>query len=269
MGLVVAATRVYVNEGSGYKDWIPTWALNPYDLKGSVERGFKQSEFDILGKIRKDPKSPWMQTEARMPNMALYLSTHEGFPLREAIEAEGKGSKNGKDYLTTDADVLRRGKIAFADHCARCHSSKKPDNLPEDAEARKKAWRDLVLRDEFLTSNFLSDDERYPCSELGTHIARTLSPNWDAGGGYGQMSSLGFKLNQAGSEQVFDHDKDGKPIPLYNPVTGKHDIKFTAKRLFYRTPPLVSIWATAPYLPQQRARIVHRRPVPGWPHGYV
>src|SRR5206468_2982136 len=42
MGLVVAATRVYVNEGSGYKDWIPTWALNPYDLKGSQERGFKQ-----------------------------------------------------------------------------------------------------------------------------------------------------------------------------------------------------------------------------------
>ena len=53
---------------------------------------------------------------------------------------------------------------------ARCHSSKKPDNLPEDAEARKKAWRELVLRDDFLTDNFLSDDERYPCSELGTHI---------------------------------------------------------------------------------------------------
>src|SRR5262249_30883929 len=60
--------------------------------------------------------------------------------------------------------------------------------------------------------------------------------------------SLGFKLNQQGAEQVFDHDKEGKPIPLYNPVTGKHDIKFTAKKLFYRTPPLVSIWATAPYL---------------------
>jgi len=42
--------------------------------------------------------------------------------------------------------------------------------------------------------------------------------------------------------------RDGKPIPLYNPVTGKHDIKFTAKKLLYRTPPLVSIWATAPYL---------------------
>jgi hypothetical protein len=62
------------------------------------------------------------------------------------------------------------------------------------------------------------------------------------------MSSLGFKLNQEGTEQVFDHDKDGKPIPLYNPLTGKHDIKFSAKKLFYRTPTLVSIWATAPYL---------------------
>jgi hypothetical protein len=260
MGLVVAATRVYVNEGSGYKDWFPTWALNPLDLKGSRDRGFKQSEYDILGKIRKDPKSPWMQTEARMPNMALYLSTHDGFPLKDAIEAEGKGSKNGKDYLTTDVDVLRKGKIAFADHCARCHSSKKPDNLPEDAEAGKKVWREFVLRDDFLTDNYLSDDERYPCSELGTHIARALSPNWDAGGGYGQMSSLGFKLAKGGSEQVFDQDKDGKPIPLYNPLTGKHDVKFFAGKLSYRTPTLVSIWATAPYLHNNSVGIYNADP---------
>jgi len=194
MGLVVAATRVYVNEGSGHRDWYPTWALNPFDLKGSRDRGFKQSEYDILGKIRKDPNGPWMKTEARMPNMALYLSTHDGFPLKDAIEAEGRGSKNGKDYLTANADILRKGKIAFADHCARCHSSKQPENLPEDIAARKNAWREFVLRDDFLKDNFLSDDERYPNSELGTHIARALSPNWDAGGGYGQMSSLGFKL---------------------------------------------------------------------------
>jgi len=248
LGLVIAATRVYVNEGSGYKDFFPTWAVNPYDLQGSMKRGFKQSEFDIIGKVRKDPKSPWMQTEARMPNMALYLSTHDGFPLKDAVETAGKGGKNGKDYLTTDASVLRRGKIAFADQCARCHSSKKPENLPADPEAQKNAWREFVLRDDFLTDNYLSDDERYPCSELGTNIARSLSPNWDASGGFGQMSSLGFKQNQEGTEQVFDHDKDGKPIPLYNPLTVKHDIKFTAKKLFYRTPTLVSIWATAPYL---------------------
>src|SRR5207248_10360185 len=39
-----------------------------------------------------------------------------------------------------------------------------------------------------------------------------------------------------------------KPIPRYNPPTSNHDIEFTASKLFYRTPTLVSIWATAPYL---------------------
>ena len=58
----------------------------------------------------------------------------EGFPLKDAVEAEGKGGKNGKDYLTNDPDVLRKGKVAFADHCARCHSSKQPDGpLPARA----------------------------------------------------------------------------------------------------------------------------------------
>ena len=188
-----------------------------------------------------------------MPNMALYLSTHEGFPLRDAVEAEGKGSKDGKDYLTTDADVLHKGKIAFADSCARCHSSKKPENLPADPqedEGRKKASCELVLREDFLTNNFLSDDEPLPLLGAGhALVARDLEPQLGcAGSGDGQMSSLGYLLNLSGTELVFDHDKDGKPIPLYNPVTGKYDITFRAKKLFYRTPTLVSIWATAPYL---------------------
>ena len=44
------------------------------------------------------------------------------------------------------------------------------------------------------------------------------------------------------------NDADGKPIPLYDPLTGKYDIKFEAPASFYRTPTLVSVWATAPYL---------------------
>ena len=75
MGLVMASSRVYVNERV-FDLWSSTtFALNPFDLKGSIRRNFRQGEFDILGTIRKDPNSPWMQTEARMPNMALYLST--------------------------------------------------------------------------------------------------------------------------------------------------------------------------------------------------
>jgi len=86
--------------------------------------------------------------------------------------------------------VLRRGKIAFADNCAQCHSSKRPADLPSDPELRKGAWRQLVLRDDFLIDNYLSDDERYPVSELGTNAARAMGTNALAGHMWGQMSSI-------------------------------------------------------------------------------
>jgi len=37
-------------------------------------------------------------------------------------------------------------------------------------------------------------------------------------------------------------------VDLYNPLTGKYDNKFVGSKAYYRTPTLVSIWATAPYL---------------------
>ncbi len=251
MGILMASTRVYVNEGMMHDLWVSTtWALNPWDLKESIRRGFKTGEFDLIGTARKDPNSPWMQTERRMPNMALFLSTYDSFPLANAKEVErvGKSNKDGKDYLTTDAAVLKRGKIAFADNCARCHSSKRPDPMPKDPAGQKKAWRDLVQRDDFLVDNYLSDDQRHPVSKLGTNAQRAMGTNSMAGHTWGQMSSQTYKDQRAPTELLQDHDAKANPIPLYNPLTGKHDIKFKGNRSFYRTPTLVSIWATAPYL---------------------
>ena len=251
MGLLMASTRVYVNEFMMFDLWSSTtFALNPFDIKESIRKNFKPGDFDLIGTVRKDPNSPWMLTEKRMPNMALFLSTWDSFPLADAmeIEREGKVTKNGKDYLTTDAAVLTRGKIAFADNCATCHSSKRPNPMPTDPAAQKMAWRDLVQRDDFLKDNYLSDDQRYPTSELGTNVLRAMGTNAMAGNTWGQMSSQTYKDLRAPTELVEDRDADGKTIPLYNPLTGKHDIKFTAHKSFYRTPTLVSIWATAPYL---------------------
>ena len=251
MGLVMASTRVFVNEFMMFDLWSSTtFALNPFDIKESIRKNFKPGDFDLIGTVRKDPNSPWVLTEKRMPNMALFLSTWDFFPLADAmeIEREGKVTKNGKDYLTTDAAVLTRGKIAFADNCATCHSSKRPNPMPTDPAAQKMAWRDLVQRDDFLKDNYLSDDQRYPTSELGTNVLRAMGTNAMAGNTWGQMSSQTYKDLRAPTELVEDRDADGKPIPLYNPLTGKHDIKFTAHKSFYRTPTLVSIWATAPYL---------------------
>ena len=71
--------------------------------------------------------------------MALFLSTWDSFPLKDAIESDQAGTprKDGKEYLTTDADTLKRGKIAFADNCASCHSSKRPNPMPNDLRRKK------------------------------------------------------------------------------------------------------------------------------------
>ena len=250
MGLLMASARVYVNEGMMWQTWVHTMAINPFDLKESMARNFATKEFDLIGEVRKDPNSPWMQTEKRMPNMATFLGTHDSYPLQDAREAprDGKTTKSGRDYLTTDPAVLRRGKIAFADNCAQCHSSKRPANLSGSAEQQKEAWRELVLRDDFLTDNYMSDDERYPVSELGTNAARAMGTNAVGDHMWGQMSSLGYKQMKAEQVALRDYDKDFKPIDLYNPLTGKYDLKFSGPKAYYRTPTLVSIWATAPYL---------------------
>jgi len=249
-GLVMASTRVYVNEGSNWEKWVQTFALNPFDVKESIARNFTPKEFDLIGEIRKDPNSPWMQTEVRMPNLATFLATYDSYPLKDAKEAPRPGTtlKNGQDYLTSDAAVLRRGKIAFAENCAQCHSSKQPPNLPTAPEQRKEAWRQLVLRDDFLTDNYMSDDQRYPLSELGTNAARAMGTNAMAGHMWGQMSSLTYKQMKEEKVPLQDHDANFKPVDLYNPLTGKYDIKFVGSKSYYRTPTLVSIWATAPYL---------------------
>jgi hypothetical protein len=251
MGLLMASTRVYVNEGCMHDLWMAkAWPINPVDIKESLRRNFEPGEFDLIHEARKDVNSPWMQTERRMPNMALFLGTWDSFPLASAkeIEREGKPKKDGKDYLTTEAVVLTRGKIAFADHCARCHSSQRPDPMPNDPAGQKLAWRELVQRQDFLKDNYLSDDERYPVSELGTNVQRAMGTNAMSGSTWGQMSSQTYKDMRVPTELLQDRDVAGRPIPLYNPLTGKYDLKFTGHRSFYRTPTLVSIWATAPYL---------------------
>ncbi|MBC7660931.1 MAG: hypothetical protein H7249_14640 [Chitinophagaceae bacterium] len=240
LGVLVASVRVYVNEGMMYKDWYSAWPVNPFNIKDSFKRGFTPGEFDIIGKERKDPNSPWMQTERRMPNMATFLESYDSFPLAH--------SASGKKFLTNDKDILTKGKIVFADNCARCHSGKVPENLPKDPEGQKQAWRALVQKDDFLKNNYLSDDQRHSVLEIGTNAQRAEGTNAHGGSTWGQMSSQTYKDLRAVKMDLVDFDAQGKAIPLYNPLTGKHDIKWSGPTGYYRTPTLVSIWATAPFL---------------------
>ena len=230
----MASVRVYINEGMMHDQWYPNWPVNPYNILGSLERGFKPSEFDIAT-ARKDPNSPWMQTERRMPNMATFLMSYDSFPL-------------DKKYLSSDQALLNRGKLAFADKCASCHSSKRPESLSDKPEVAQKAWRELVLKDDFLKNNYLSDDERHSVNEVGTNAQRAEGSNAQAGSPWGQMSSQTYKDMRSTEVELVDRDVKGNITPLYNPLTKAHDIHWKGPSGFYRTPTLVNIWATSPFL---------------------
>ncbi len=153
-----------------------------------------------------------------------------------------RDAPGGGGHLTADADTLRRGKVAFADKCARCHSSKQPPQEIATDRVKVEAWyRESVLSPDFLDKNFLSDDRRYPVYQLGTNIARAAGTNPGAGQVWAEFSSETFKQLPA----------IGKIKGLYNPRDPDKPLEWDLKgggRGYYRTPTLISMWATAPYL---------------------
>ena len=113
MGLVIAATRVYVNEGSGYKDWFPTWALNPYDLKGS--RGTRL-QAEGIRHSRQDPQGSQEPLDAdrgsdaehgalpehprRLPAQGCHRGRGKRGQERQGLSHDGRGcSPQGEDRL--------------------------------------------------------------------------------------------------------------------------------------------------------------------------
>ncbi len=234
VGVAGASLRVYVNIGMCHEYWTtlhdPVSGLTP------------QKPFDM--EFARLTCPDWRATEARMEAAEAFLKTLR--PLRLA-DAPG-----GERFLTKDPEVLRRGKIAFAGACARCHSSKQP---PEGlgGESREAWMRDAVLRDDFAEGNFLSDDRRYSVRDLGTNFARAAATNATRGHVWEQFSSESYKELPA----------VGRLTGLYNPRKPTEPIRFTLEgggRGYYRTASLTSIWATAPFLHNNSVGIYVKNP---------
>src|SRR5204862_1881886 len=90
----------------------------------------------------------------------------------------------GAEYQTKDEGVLSRGKIVFAENCARCHSCKLPPAAPgldpngcagkeymtcwnnyfewTKTPEFKEQMRQIVLAPDFLENNYLSAEFRVP-----------------------------------------------------------------------------------------------------------
>lgn len=142
--------------------------------------------------------------------------------------------------------MVARGKIVFAENCARCHSSKRP---PQDYTGNATDWyRKAVMEEDFLTNNFLSDDERHPVSEIGTNSERAMASNATEGHIWQDFSSDTYKKQPEVpiNDLVNPLNTDLKLLP----------IKATAGRGYYRTPTLANAWATAPFLHNNSLGIV-------------
>ena len=244
VGGLGALNRVYLNIGLFSEEWLTHFR--------PILGGSEFSPIPIA--TARERSVYWQATERQTPYMArFFLATTDGHYLKDA--------KGGTQYLSTDAELLRRGKLAFADRCARCHSSKLPDlpagldlesaNGPGYLEAWNKYWaftktdafkapmRAMVLADDFLAGNFLSSELRVPAPLLGINACSPLATNALRDNIWDNFSSESYKtLPSAGT------------MSIRHPVTGAaFDYPLAAGgRGYIRPASLTSLWSTAPFL---------------------
>ncbi len=98
------------------------------------------------------------------------------------------------------------------------------------------------MKPDFLTDNFLSNEKRYPLTRIETNSARAFGTNAKADHVWDNFSSLTYK------ELPFVDE-----LEFFNPFDETRPIKFKPKDRnvapgYYRTPSLVSLWSSAPFL---------------------
>jgi hypothetical protein len=244
VGALGALNRVYLNIGLFSEEWLRHF--NPL-------LGGKRTT-PILIKLARENSSYWGATEGQTVDMALFFLKSTGpHPLKNA--------PGGAAYLTTDAAKLRRGREVFAERCARCHSSKTPEppatlglracEGPGYLECFTTYWRwtktddykrrmrELVLRDDFLTDNFLGSEVRVPVTLLETNACSPLATNAIRDNIWDNFSSETYKSLPSVGEITVHHPITGEPYPYRMPAGG---------RGYTRPASLVSVWSTAPFL---------------------
>jgi hypothetical protein len=225
VGAFGATIRVYVNIGMFSQQWVtaqdPLIGLKPQSL---VPLTF-QKPFSVA-KAQQNSVY-WMATQERLENIKQFFRRLGPMHLEDA--------PGGADYITKDESVMNRGKIVFAESCASCHSSKRP---PQGSTVDEKEWfRREVLKPDFRGNNFLSNEVRYPVTDIKTNSARAFGTNAVRGHVWDNFSSETYK--------------DLKPVGVIECNKGTpYEVKFHAPDGgvgYYRPASLISIWSTAPF----------------------
>ena len=238
VGFEGALSRVYVNIGHAW----PRWQLHFRPLIGGplLANGLA-SQSPVTVKEMQESSASWNWSEDRSHALANYF-------IQFAKPLLLKDAPGGAQYLTTDQKVLDRGKIVFAENCAACHSSKQPGFSPFGSDGRttdaaKQWFRIEVMKPDFFTDNFLSDERRHPVTQIRTNATRAAATNATRDHIWDNFSSETYKnLPPIGQFEVDNPAPIGKQtvsIPLKGEPNGPG---------YYRPPSLISLWTSAPFL---------------------
>ncbi|MGE5058068.1 MAG: hypothetical protein ACM3N3_02280 [Betaproteobacteria bacterium] len=235
VGLLGALNRVFINIGLFSEEW--TLHFNP--LVG----GKKITPIRIEDAEKNS--SYWNATVNQTADVALFF-------LKTAKPDSLKNAPGGEKYLTADKAMIERGKLAFANYCARCHSSKiptAPANVDDSDWNQYWAWtktddfkekmKAIVLADDFLTDNYLSTERRIPVTLLQTNACSPLATNALGGNIWDNFSSQTYKNLPSAGKMTFYNPIDASPFEYDLPAGG---------RGYTRVPSLTSLWSTAPFL---------------------
>ncbi|HYC88110.1 MAG TPA: cytochrome c [Thermoanaerobaculia bacterium] len=240
VGFEGALSRVYVNIGHAW----PEWRKHFRPLVGGPLPANPKfaSQSPVPVKALQMNSASWNWSEDRSQALATYFVNY-------AKPLLLKDAPGGARHLTTDQAVLNRGKVVFAENCAACHSSRQPGFDPFTAQGAisepAKTWfRTEVMKPEFFTDNFLSDERRHPVTQIGTNSARAAATNATRNHIWDNFSSETYKnLPPIGKFEVDNpyapNGKSTVSIPLPGEPNGPG---------YYRPPSLISLWSSAPYL---------------------
>jgi hypothetical protein len=245
VGALGALNRVYINIGTFSEEWL---------LHFNALVGGRRVSPIAIADARKN-SAYFQATEAQTLDIARFF-------LKATGAHHLKDAPGGGEFVAKDEQQLMRGKVAFAENCARCHSSKivpppVPGLDPNGCAGKdylqcwnrywewtgttefKEKMRQIVLAKDFLDDNYLSNEVRVPVTLLQTNACSPLATNAIGGNIWDNFSSQSYKDLPSVGDITWYHPYTGAPQTYTMPAGG---------RGYTRPASLVSLWSTAPFL---------------------
>jgi hypothetical protein len=231
-GVLEAVQRVYFNIGSCSEQCWLNHLTNLYEIDPQ-QRNFGQTAMD-LGQCRQDCPQ-FRAMEDRLDDVGAFLLSRRPTDLWAAMKTtpEGRdftGVGDLVEWLETDGSLdgkgapfgqgaVERGRVLFAQNCARCHSSQPGPDFT------RYTFRETDAAGERI--DWLGNDNPTPASEVGTYPCRALHSNHMVGHVWEEFASDTY------------HQRP--------PDNGLRD-ESGGGRGYLRNISLLNLWAHAPFL---------------------